>query len=392
MTNELLIAIELARSDWGKQAQKLAKELPGVRVQQWADSLAEKGDLAVKTIPDIIIIDDNPERGNLFSRVHNIKLNFPQAHLFVISANKDPQQIIQAMKAGVAEYLVEPVADSIFQNAIEEVRAKLTNEGKLAQGSIYSFISAKGGIGSTVLAVNVAAALAMDKKRAVALLDMCFQSGDASVLLDLVPQTTILDVSRNIHRLDVPFLRSTMAGHTTGLHFLAAPPDPEDSDEIKSDHIAKILDLSRKVFEQVIIDCNSMHINNCTVEAFKRSDKVFIVTDMSMPSIRNTVRLFNLINKLGIDHSKIDIIVNRYIKHGPLTLGTIEKNFEKPVYWLAPNDFADVVTSINRGIPLVKLQSSAALSKNIMQFAKKILNQLDDPDFRGIRGTFGRSL
>jgi len=392
MTNELLIAIEFSRNDWSKQASKLFEGMPGVRMIQWMDTQAEKGELAVKSIPDIIIIDDNPERGPLAQRAHTIKLNFPQAALFVVSSDKDPQKIIQAMKAGVAEYLVEPVSDNALQNVIEEVRAKLANEGKLAQGSIYSFISAKGGVGATVMATNTAAAMAMNTKQNIALLDMCFQSGDASVLLDIVPSATILDICRNIHRLDVAFLNSTMASHKTGLNFLAAPPDPEDTDEISSEHIASILELAPRIYDQVIIDCTSMHVTNCTVEAFRRSDKVFIVSDMSMPSIRNTVRLFKLIRKLGIEPNHIEIIINRYLKHGPLSLGTIEKNFEKQVFWLAPNDFADIVASINRGVPLVKLNASADFSKNISLLARKIQNQLDDPNFRGIRGTFGRSL
>jgi pilus assembly protein CpaE len=341
-------------------------------------------------IPDIILIDDNPECGDLFSRIKTIKSHFPQVTLFVVSDNKNHQHIITAMKAGASEFLVEPVLEETLHNAIDEVRAKLANAGRLAQGRIYSFISAKGGVGSTVLAVNTAAALGMDKKTAVALVDMSFQSGDASVLLDIVPQNTIMEICTNMHRLDISLLRGVMSNHSTGINFLPAPLDPEDSEDINSEHIASILNLTRKLYDHVVLDCGSMHVNDCSIEAFKQSDKVFIVTDMSVPSIRNTVRLCKLIRKFGISLDKIEIIINRFIKGGALSLAEVEKNFDKPVYWLIPNDFSDVVSSINRGVPLIKLSPGAPFSKNVIDFIKKFQGILNDQDFRGIRGTFGK--
>lgn len=392
MTKELIVAIEINRSDLAKQIIQMVKGLTGVKVHEWTGSLGEKGKLAVKTVPDVIIIDDIHDVGGLIPRAKTIQGNFPEASLIVISDKKDPQQIIDVMKTGASEYLVEPVSEKTLQNAIEEVRAKLANAGRLAQGSVYSFISCKGGVGSTVLAVNAAAALAMTKSKSAALMDMSFQSGDASVLLDVVPQTTIMDICQNIHRLDVSFLRGAMASHATGLSFLSAPLNPEDSEDITADHVGKVIDLARKLYDYVIIDTPSMHVNDCSIEAFKQSDKVFVTTDMSVPSIRNTVRLCKLIQKFGVSLEKIEIIINRYIKGGALSLNEIEKNFEKPVYWLIPNDFSDIVSSINRGVPLVKLQPGAPFSKNVSQLVKKLLNQLDDPDFRGVRGTFGKAI
>ncbi len=392
MTKELKIAIQLSRSEAAKTLSAKGKELAGVKTFLLTSSMAEKGELAVKTTPDIIIIDDSPDAGNILARIRTIRSNFPDVALFLVSENKDPKQIIDVMKAGIAEYLVEPVTEKTLFDAIEEVRAKLANEGKLAQGSIYSFISSKGGVGATVLAANVASSLALDKKSSVALLDMCFQAGDASVLLDIDPTTTMLDISQNIHRLDVSFLRGAMSMHSTGVNFLAAPKNPEDSEEIVSDHVHQVLQLSRKLYDHVILDCASMQVNDCSVEAFNQSDKVFVITDMSVPAIRNTMRLFKLIKKVGISPDRIEIIVNRYIKGGALSLSEIEKNFEKQVYWLVPNDFMDIISSINRGVPLVKSNTSSPFSKNINQFINKIQNKLGDPEFRGIRGTFGKSL
>jgi pilus assembly protein CpaE len=392
MAKELILAIEIAQPKRAKALLDLTKRLKGVNTLQWQSNTAENGITAAKAEPDIILIDDITENDDLLIRVRAIKEHFPKTTLFVVSENKNHQNIISVMKAGASEYLVEPFEEDLLFNAIEEARAKFSSSGRLSQGHIYSFISAKGGVGSTVLAVNAAAALSKDKKSAVALLDMSFQSGDASVLLDLVPQNTIMNICENINRLDVSFLRGVMSGHSTGINFLPAPVNPEDSEDIRSEHISSILNLSRKLFDHVVLDCGSMHINDCNVEAFKQSEKVFVVTDMSVPSIRNTVRLCKLIRKFGISLEKIEIIVNRYIKGGALSLGEVEKNFDKPVYWLIPNDFSEIVSSINRGMPLVKLSNNAPFSKNMFEFIKKFQGILVDPGFRGIRGTFGKKI
>lgn len=392
MSKDLIVALQITGSALSKDIAALVKDINGVSAVQWPGILAEKGPIAVKTIPDIILIDDRPENGEVYARVQTIKENFPKATLIVISENKDPQHIIAAMKAGAAEYLVQPVRKETLLNAFDEVRAKLANAGNLAQGRVYSFVSAKGGVGSTVLAVNTAAALAMDKKSTVALIDMSFQSGDASVLLDIVPQNTIIDICTNMHRFDVAFLRGVMTGHSTGISFLSAPLNPEDSEDINSGHITSILNLTKKLYDHVVIDCGSMHFNDCTIEAFKQSDKVFVVTDMSVPSIRNTVRLCKMGRKFDISFTKIEIVINRFIKGGALSLDEIEKNFDKKVYWLFPNDFSDIVSSINRGVPLVKLSPGAPFSKNVVEFAKKFQGILNDQNFRGIRGAFGKSI
>jgi pilus assembly protein CpaE len=296
------------------------------------------------------------------------------------------------MKAGVSEYMVAPVDTETLRNAVEEVRTKLATDGKIAKGKIYSFISSKGGLGSTVIAVNSAAALANNKSGSVALCDMSFQSGDSSVLLDMVPATSFADICKNFHRLDVALLRGCMARHRSGLDFLAAPPNPEESEDIRAKHLEKTFDLIKKLYDYTIVDCTSMFIDECTVEAFNASDKVFIVSDMSVPAIRNAARLFQSIKKLGISPQKVEFVVNRYTKGGTLSIEEVEKTLGKRIYWLFPNDFDDIVSSINRGSPLIVYNSQAPFSKNVFDFSKNLLNPQSSQGYRGIRGAFGKAI
>jgi pilus assembly protein CpaE len=393
MAKEILIALEINDSSLARTLEKQAQGVSGAQTTQWFNDIREKGSLAIKSPPDIIIIDDPPESaGTIFARLHKLRGDFPQAAIFVVSPNQQPAYIVDVMKAGAAEYLVAPVNPLPLQNAIEEIRARMVNSGKFAKGSIFSFISSKGGLGSTVVAVNAATTLAHDKHEAVALFDMSFQSGDASVLLDVVPTTNIIDICRNFHRLDTAFLKGAMAKPAAGFDFLGAPAEPDESGEIRPEHVSKVLEHAKKLYDHVAIDCTSMFVNECTIEAFKASDKIFVVIDLSLPAVRNGARLCQLIQRLGISTQKIEVLINRYIKGGTLSLEEVEKTLGRRVFWLFPNDFDDVISSINRGIPLVKFDHNSLFSRSIDQFVEKIHNPQAHLQYRGIKGAFGKAV
>lgn len=392
MARRISIAIDIGDSRLAKSILEDVQEVPDVQAVQWYGDMGSKGEMAVKVSPDVIFVDDPPDVQTLFKKLTNLRQGFPNAAVFVVSADKRPEHIIEVMKMGVEEYLVTPVDTTVIQNAVEEIRTKLATSGKIAKGSVYSFISSKGGLGATVIAVNTAVALADKKTSAVSLCDMSFQSGDSSVLLDIVPENSFADISHNYHRLDVSLLRGCMSKHRSGVELLAAPLTPEASEDITAEHLEKTFALMRKLYDSIVVDCTSMFISDCTIEAFNASDKVFVVTDLSVPAIRNAARLYKSIQKLGISPEKIEFVVNRFIKGSSISLEEVEKTLGKRIFWLFPNDFNDIVSSINRGIPLVTFQPHAPFSKNAMEFAEKLQNPKADKNYRGLRGTFGKAI
>jgi pilus assembly protein CpaE len=394
MSQTMNISIEISDHEMANTITRSLESLNDVKVHKWHGAMGGKGDLSVKSSPNIIIIDDDPGTGEIFRRLPKMRHIFPLASVFVISTDKDPKHIVEVMKNGASEYLVTPLSTKVLTNAVEEVRAKLTETGRIARGAVYSFISSKGGLGSTILSVNTAVTLARTAKNgnAVALCDISFQSGDTSVLLDILPETTIVDICRNFHRLDVSLLKGAMIKHKSGLDLLAAPVSPEDYKVIKEGHTEKIIGLLSKLYDKIIIDCPSMSINGSTMEAFRVSGKIFIVIDLSLPAIRNAVRITQLIKKLGINEEKIEFILNRYEKGATLSIEEAGKNLGKRIYWLFPNDFSNIMSSINEGEPVVQLHPRSLISKNILSFTQKLRNKLGNREYRGAKTAFGKPI
>lgn len=395
MKNKITVAIEMADAGGVKALLEALDELAEVEIIPWFKGSRDQGGGVAKVSPAIIIIDDQPESSSSAGdRMARLRQSFPQAAIFVVSADTRPEHIVGMMKSGAAQYLVSPVDVKMLTDAIEEVRSRQSPSGKRCKGAVYSFISSKGGIGTTVISVNVAVALALARSRqtTVALCDMSLQAGDASVLLDLLPATTIADLSRNMHRLDLSFLRGAMSSHRSGLAFLPAPGDPEESEDVSAEHVARILELARQIYDIVVIDCASMRVDDRTMEIFSHSDQIFVVTDLSVPAVRNSVRLCTLIEKMGVAREKIAVVVNRYLKGGALSTDEVEKTLKRRISWLFPNDFKEIVSSINHGEALVEKEPGAPFSRNVMEFADKLGNPHADPSYRGIRGTFGKAL
>lgn len=390
MAGKITIAIDMADSHGVREIQGIVRSLPNTETVVWS---SVPGVLPNSFTPDIIIVDDRGE-GSTSSceRFSRLRRAFPQTALFVVSTVTRPEYIVEVMKCGASQFLVNPVNGTILLESVAEVRANLLRSRRNANGMVLSFISSKGGLGSTVIAVNAAVAMANRPEMAVALCDMSLQSGDASVLLDLNAPTTVIDLCRNFHRLDLSFLRSAMSRHTSGLEFLPAPNAPEESEDITAEHVARILDLSRQSYDTVAVDCTSMRVDDRAIEVFKSSDKVFVVTDLSVTSVRNASRLCQLIERVGITPKRLEVVVNRYSKGAALTIEEMEKTLKRRVFWLFPNDFDDIVSSINRGSPVVTGRPHVMFSKNICEFAEKLVNPAADENYRGLRGTFGKAI
>lgn len=391
MPSKINIAVELADSHLMQSVLNEFQTIPNVEALQWFNVIGENN-ATVKKVPHVIIFDDDPDAQIVARRIAIFREKFPLTAFFVVTTNQSPQHIVDVMKAGVSEYLVTPLNSEVLANAIEEVRTKLANSGKIARGSIYSFISSKGGLGSTVIATNTASALAQQKDVNVALFDMSLQSGDASVLMDVIPATTIADVVKNFHRLDASFLGAAMANVSKNLDFLAAPPGPEEFANIEGAHIATVLELAKKLYDHVVVDCSSMSIDECNIEIFKISQKIFLVIDLSVPAIRNAARLCELLGRNGISLNKIEITANRFIKGGSLSLAEVEKTLNRRIFWLFPNDFKNVQSSINKGVPLINFNPACPFSKNIFNFVEKLKAPYTQESFRGVRGALGRAI
>jgi pilus assembly protein CpaE len=340
--------------------------------------------------PNIFFLEDAEGNDQFLKKLSTLRQELPKVGIFVISSNSSPDHIVEVMKAGADEYFMKPVSPQKIREAVARVQLKLLDGGKRTAGKAFAFLGSKGGLGTSVLSVNTTSALASRKSGRCALIDLDLQAGDSSVLLDVVPKTTISDVIRNYQRLDAGFLMGVMEKTENGFDLLAAPTSPNECSDVTGEHVRKILWLSRNLYETVIVDCPAMDVDERTLEVLRATNKTFIVTDLSVPAVRNASRLLKHLRQAGI--GRAEVVVSRYIKGQAATLDQVEKTLGCRIYWLFPNDFESTMGSINRGTPLMKYDPRSALARSIAEFVQKLLDPAAFPHYRGAKGLLGKAV
>ena len=218
--------------------------------------------------------------------------------------------LIQAIRAGVKDFVRRPVSSSELAELLRRIQRSPVRElGRL--GRIVSFVSNKGGVGKSTMAVNAACGLAVRHPERVLLVDASLQMGVCASLLDLTPTTSLSDVVREKDRLDETLIRQLAMPHSSGLHLLAAPADAVEAAEIDDEVISRILTLARHTYDYVLVDTFPM-LDRVIVAVLDLSDRAYVVLENVVPTLLGAVKLVEVLRGLGLSKERQRIVLNRY--------------------------------------------------------------------------------
>lgn len=326
--------------------------------------------------PQMVFVDLREEPARTLDMIKRISAYFKET-LIVASGHELSMDLMKAcMEAGVRDFMKRPIQEADVREVIEKHKMALLADAQTGDrtGRIITVFSNKGGLGKTTIAVNLALALSETIGKPVALVDLNLQLGDISTFLDVEPKQTIVDIARNIGRVDAAYLEGSLAQYTCNnakLYVLADPLHVEDAEELTSDQINAVLTVLRASFEYVVIDTTTS-FDSKTLAALDLADQIMLVSMVNLPSIRSSQRLLSLFERLGYDKQKIKLVLNRYMPDEEITVEDVEDTLEHPVFWKIPNNYYVVMTAINRGIPISMVENSKPLEKNFLDLAARI--------------------
>lgn len=313
--------------------------------------------------PDLLIINGAlAEEGGL-DTLERLGHLHPETGFIVVSENQSSDFLLRAMRAGVREIVACPIVDEQFLSAVARIKKRGAALG--IDGKVLAFISCKGGAGSTFLGTNFGYALATNPDSKVAFIDLNLQFGDATLFVsEQRPPTDVAQLSREIHRLDPSLLAASMVNILPNYSLLAAPEDPAHAIDVKAQHVETILKLARRQYDFVIVDLGRS-LDAVSLQALDMADMIFPVLQVTLPFVRDGKRLLGVLRSLGYPKSKINLIVNRFEKDGDITLADLESNVGASVFKTIPNSYKSVATSVNQGVPIIKLASRDPVSKSL---------------------------
>lgn len=257
------------------------------------------------------------------------------------------------------------------------------------RGEMIVVCSAKGGIGRTVLAVNLAVALTK-KNIQISMLDGNFQFGDVALALDLHPTFTIKDVAEGIETMDRYTLASFLIHHNSGVKVLAAPERPEYADLITPAVIERVCDLMLSHHDYLIVD-TGVGLQDKTLQFIEKADQIFVLTTLEMTAIKNTKLMLETLEVLGY-RDKVQLVINRSTMDSVIKASDVPDilGVETAIY--IPNEFQITSQSLNIGIPFVLNQSKTDIAKAVFKMAEQLISRREISLFKPKQGSFIQNL
>jgi pilus assembly protein CpaE len=335
-------------------------------------------------MPDVLLIDVRGQSG-LPSGLPQLKRRLPSLGVVIVAQALDPALMLEAMRAGVTELIPEPFTPQDLRAAVERVvghHAAPTN-----QGSVFAFVGAKGGVGTTTIAVNVAVGMAGEMAGGSVLLTDLHVAvhGDAALLLGVEPRFSVVEAIENTQRLDTAFLKGLVVKAKGGLDVLASPERPQLRppegaqvrallERLVSNYAAVVLDVPRSDFG--------------VLDALDPLTAVLLVVNQELPSIRRAAQIAALLRqRYGKD--KVACVVSRYDARADIGQEDIERVVGLPVWAVLPSDYRKVIAAANAGKPLVS-DANSRLASSVVQLARRLAGASAEPVKRPAARAAGR--
>ncbi len=323
-----------------------------------------------------MIVDIDATKVEEFEHLQKIKRmadnNMP---IIVISGSFSPAAARILIQLKVSDFLVKPVQTSDFVRSCNNAMKINTQEAQV-QPQFISFMPASGGVGTTAMAIETAAILnahGQNLGRTTCIVDLNFQHGSCAEYLDIEPRFDISEIENSPERLDRQLLDVMLSRHDSGLSVISAPNQPTEMRSFKGALVVKLLDLVSAYFDNVVIDLPRTWFP-WTETVITGSDKLFVVADMTVPSIRHSHRLVKAVEERIGKQATPKIIVNRmdFRKNASgLNAGDVENALGEYFAGGVPNNYVLVRDAVDRGVTIGSVEAdnnvTNALSSIILE-------------------------
>jgi pilus assembly protein CpaE len=323
----------------------------------------------------VVILDIDPAREADLTALQALTQRLAGAPPVIVAIPQfDVNLARQLLQIRVADFLVKPVAPLDLVRACARAAQGAKSGGTPSEARIFTFLPASGGVGLTTLAVETAMQLMQGggRRSSTCLVDLDFQHGSCCDYLDLEPRLDLDEIEPRPDRLDRQLLEVMISEHPSGLKVIAAPSRPAEMRSFDFEVVTRLLDLVAAHFDNVVIDVPRTWFT-WTDSVLVGSNRLFIVTEMTVPGLKHARHLVSVIRERLADGPKPEVVVNRFEQRlfGPgLRRADIEQALGDTLAAMVPNNFRLVSEAIDRGVPLDEVKAgnnvSAALKKLIL--------------------------
>jgi pilus assembly protein CpaE len=326
--------------------------------------------------PDLVIVEvdetGSASNGGPPARViESLTRALPGAAIFATGGSTSADFVIEVIRTGALEFIRRPVEQEDLISALNKVLRLRRGAPAVRQaGRVTSVFSTKGGLGVTTLATNLAVCLAERAPGSTILIDLDTRQPDVSTFLNLQPTYSVLDAVENLERLDESFLRGLVLKHSSGLLILPGP-SRIGRNHLVAEQVQAGLAMIRAHFDHLVLDLKH-DMDPATIAALEASDTILFLTGLNVSALRSGAAGLAAFRHLGLRLPQIKVVVMREGTGEDVTIKHAREALGLPIYWRTPSDYPAVVTSINKGTPVVTASPRSKIARNLRELAEHL--------------------
>jgi pilus assembly protein CpaE len=313
-----------------------------------------------------------------------------------------PGDLRRAMRAGASEAMFGPINRTKLLEVIQDLYAnqELRKSSAFAKAAdpanrscVFVVTAAKGGVGKTTIAVNLALSVMKESGEPTVLFDLYSQFGDVGVMINIAPQRTLSEFADlEPNQIDEQLIEDSMERHASGLRVLFASKSLASLDLISVPLVENTVGILKRNYRYIIIDCPP-YLYPVTLHTIAHATKALVVVNLyDLTTFSDTHQWFQTVASKYLARERIEIVVNRVLKSNRLLITDIERIMGHPVSFQIPNDDRIVSDAANSGSPFVLTHPSSPVAQGIRRIARELVNDAADgpkPDSLLDKGDIG---
>lgn len=322
--------------------------------------------------------------------------------VILLLPENEPEGRAMALRAGADDYLIKPFHPAELMARMRSLLARYQPDEKFVPPSrpnvipaapatglaaapkrreparIVLFYGAKGGVGTTTIAINAAIALHKELGKKVCLIDGNLQFGDHRVFLDLgLDRMSLVDLA-TAPGFDLDFINHVIVKHESGIDLLLAPPSPETAELVTMDHLPQIVEIIAREYDYILIDVDK-RLDEVNLRIMDVAQAIYVVMTADLPCLKNVRLVLETISHLGYSDSKVKLILNRSNAFTGINIKNAESALKRRVDHQILNEYRTAIGALNSGAPFILTKSDSVLSRNVLEFVKAM-----DKDLAGV--------
>jgi pilus assembly protein CpaE len=333
--------------------------------------------------PDLVIVDAAVKGADSIDVVERLRLAEPAGShaAIVLLGTTDPAARVKGLRSGADDYLAKPVHPAELVARSRRLVTRFSQKTAVSapgplRGEVHAYYGAKGGVGTTTVAINTAIALHRELHRRVVLVDANLQFGDHRVFLDLGPERYSIVDAVTAPSIDAELLRNLVVHHSSGIDLLLAPPNPAAAEHVSAEkhHLAQIVETLRTLYDYVIVDVDK-RLDDHSLDVIGSSDRLFVVMTADLSCLKNVRLVLHTMEQIGTPDDKVKLLLNRSNAFTGIGVKSIEGVLKRTVDYQIVNDYRAAISALNSGDPFMVHRTDSPIGKSLLEFVKAVDRQ-----------------